>query len=75
MMYEVNQNGNDISVDRQVDHQMKTNATIVTSDGARLDEFLKVKIVFTDCYIGKMLELPSLMFLINPSTTNTGKHN
>ena len=75
MMYEVNQNGNDITVDRQVDHQMKTNATIVTSDGARLHGFLKVKIVFTDCYIGKILEHSSLMFPINPSTTNIGQHN
>ena len=57
MMYEVNQDGNDIIVDGQVGHQMKKNAIIVTSDCARLDEILKVKIVFTDCYIGKMLEL------------------
>ncbi|KAK4729944.1 hypothetical protein R3W88_022932 [Solanum pinnatisectum] len=48
MIYEFNQKGNDIMVDRQEDHQIKTNATIVTTDGARLDEFAKVKIKFTD---------------------------
>ncbi|WMV42137.1 hypothetical protein MTR67_035522 [Solanum verrucosum] len=54
MIYKVNQNGNDIMVDRQEDHQMKTNATTVTTNGARLDEFAKVKIKFTDSFIGKM---------------------
>uniref|UniRef100_M1DP56 Uncharacterized protein n=1 Tax=Solanum tuberosum TaxID=4113 RepID=M1DP56_SOLTU len=53
MIYKVNQNGNDIMVDRQEDHQMKTNATTVTTNGARLDEFPKVKIKFTDSSIGK----------------------
>ncbi|KAH0647852.1 hypothetical protein KY285_033100 [Solanum tuberosum] len=48
MIYEVNQNGNNIMVDRQEDHQLKANATTVTTDGARLDEFPKVKIKFTD---------------------------
>ena len=35
MMYEVNQNGNDIMVVRQDDHQEKTNATTTTNNGAR----------------------------------------
>ena len=56
MMYEVNQNCNDIMVVRQEDHQLKTNATTATNDGARLDEFLKVNIIFTNSYIGKMPE-------------------
>ena len=73
MMYEVNQNCNDIMVVRQEDHQLKTNATTATNDGARLDEFLKVKIVFTNSYIGKIPEPASLMFLTNPSTTNAGQ--
>ncbi|KAH0644980.1 hypothetical protein KY284_032864 [Solanum tuberosum] len=53
MIYKVNHNGNDIMVDRQEDHQMKTNATTVTTNDARLDEFPKVKIKFTDSSIGK----------------------
>ena len=73
MMFEVNKNGNDIIVVKQEDHKMKTNATIANNYGATLDEFVKVKIVFTNSYIGKMPEPSSLMFLINPSTTNVGQ--
>ena len=62
-------------VDRQEDHQMKTNATTVSNEGSRLVEFLKVKIVFTDSYIGKKPQQASLMFLINPTTTNVGQHS
>ncbi|KAK4736980.1 hypothetical protein R3W88_000677 [Solanum pinnatisectum] len=45
MIYEVNQNGNNMQVDRSEDPQMKTNATTVTTDGdARSDGFSKVTI-------------------------------
>uniref|UniRef100_M1DYJ8 Uncharacterized protein n=1 Tax=Solanum tuberosum TaxID=4113 RepID=M1DYJ8_SOLTU len=71
MIYEVNQNGNDLMVATQDDPQMKRNATTVTIDGGtRSDEFPKVKIEDIESSIGKMPELASQMFLINPSTAN-----
>ncbi|XP_049355763.1 AT-rich interactive domain-containing protein 6-like [Solanum verrucosum] len=76
MIYEVNQNGNDLTVSRQEDRQMKANPTTVTTDGdARSDEFSKVKLEVTDFSIGKTPEPASLMFLINPSTANAGQHS
>ncbi|XP_049398844.1 AT-rich interactive domain-containing protein 6-like [Solanum stenotomum] len=73
---EVNQNGNNMLVDRSEDPQMKTNATTVTTDGdARSDEFPKVTIEVMDSSIGKAPEPASLMFLINPSTANDGQHS
>ncbi|WMV18179.1 hypothetical protein MTR67_011564 [Solanum verrucosum] len=76
MIYEVNQNGNNMLVDRSVDPQMKTNATTITTDGdARSDEFPKVTIEVTNSFIEKALEPASPMFLINPSTTNAGQHS
>ncbi|KAH0706032.1 hypothetical protein KY285_010563 [Solanum tuberosum] len=53
MIYEVNQNGNDLMIATQEDPQIKTNATMITNDGdARSDEFPKVKIEVTDFSIG-----------------------
>ncbi|KAG5571916.1 hypothetical protein H5410_061682 [Solanum commersonii] len=76
MIYEVNQNGNDLTVARQEDIQMKENPTTVTTDGdARSYEFPKVKLKVTDSSIEKMPEPASPMFLINPSTTSTGEHS
>ncbi|WMV56924.1 hypothetical protein MTR67_050309 [Solanum verrucosum] len=73
---EVNQNGNNMLVDRSEDPQMKTNATTVTTDGdARSDEFPKVTIEVMDSSIGKAPEPASLMFLINPSTANDGQYS
>ncbi|KAH0773613.1 hypothetical protein KY290_010750 [Solanum tuberosum] len=76
MIYEVNQNGNDLTVARQEDLQMKANPTTVTTDGdARSYEFPKVKLEVTDSSIEKMPEPASPMFLINPSAANTGEHS
>ncbi|KAH0773590.1 hypothetical protein KY290_010727 [Solanum tuberosum] len=76
MIYEVNQNGNDLTVARQEDLQMKSNPTTVTIDGdARSYEFPKVKLEVTDSSIEKMPEPASPMFPINPSTANAGHHS
>ncbi|KAG5573616.1 hypothetical protein H5410_063382, partial [Solanum commersonii] len=57
MIYEVNQNGNDLMVARQEDLQMKANPTTVTTDGdARSCKFPKVKLEVTDFSIGKTPE-------------------
>ncbi|KAG5571928.1 hypothetical protein H5410_061694, partial [Solanum commersonii] len=76
MIYEINQNGNDLTVARQVDHQMKSNPTIVTIDGdTKSYEFPKVKLEVTDSSIEKMPEQASPMFPINPSIANVGHHS
>ncbi|KAG5571985.1 hypothetical protein H5410_061751 [Solanum commersonii] len=76
MIYEVNQNGNDLTVARQEVLQMKANPTTITTDGvARSYEFPKVKLEVTDSSIGKTLEPASPMSLINPSNANAGKHS
>ncbi|XP_055811863.1 AT-rich interactive domain-containing protein 5-like isoform X2 [Solanum dulcamara] len=76
MIDEVNQNGDDMMVDRRKDSQMKTNPTTVTTDGdARSYEFPKVKIEVSDSSIGKTPEPATSKFLRKPSTAKSGQHS
>ncbi|MCE2056182.1 hypothetical protein HAX54_044189 [Datura stramonium] len=76
MIYEVNQDGSDMMVDKQKDPQIKTNlATVITDGDDRSDEFPKVKNEICDSSIGKTPELATPKFMGKPSMVKSGQHS
>ncbi|XP_059286270.1 AT-rich interactive domain-containing protein 6-like isoform X1 [Lycium ferocissimum] len=68
IIYEVNQNGIDMMVDKKKDHQIKTNpATLITDGDARSDELPKAENEVSDTSIGKTPEPATPKFLGKPS--------